>query len=457
MIRDLVAPEGRATRYWNEHTQRMPREKLDAWHLRRIQLLMKHAYEHTELYRRLYDAANLKPEDIRTWDDFYHKVPFSDKPDYVKDQQERAFAAQAMPLELLHSYFHTSGTTGAFLHEGFSLFDSNIGGDAFCYGLWDCGLRPGDSVYFCFPFGSWLGLWHQYWGCRRMGLTIYSGGGLSTEERIKAILDRKPTAVSGTSTYLLHLINVARKMGLDLQDAGIKYLVGGAEPGMNIPNTRRALEEGWGAVCVEGYGLSEVLAIHMECRAHPGGVHAIESAYHEYSVDPETGEPVGNGEVGENIITSFAHTWQPFIKYRTHDLVQRFRDHDHGCGWTWDYLHGGVLGRTDFMVVIRGVNVYPTAVENVLAKVPGSSAYYEIHLSREEGMDRMRVVAEAREDVPEASYEKLRQQAEDTYRQILGVRIKVQLVKPGSLPRYENKTRRIFDHRPTEVRRALDR
>lgn len=457
MIKDLLTPTASANRYWNEYTQRMPREKLDAWHLRRIQLLMKHAYEHTDLYRRLYDAAGIKPEDVRTWEDFYYKVPFTDKPDFVKDQLEKPFPAQAMPNELMHCYFQTTGTTGAFLKEGFTMHDSVLGGDEFCYGYWDSGMRPGDSAYFSFNWGTWLGLWHVYWACRRMGVTVYSGGGLPTEERIKAIMDIKPTAVSGTPTYILHMVSVAKQMGLDLRRAGVKYIIGGGEPGMNIPNTRRALEEGWGAVCIDGYGLSEVLVCHIECGAHPGGVHAVESAYHSYSVNPETGDPLGDGEVGENIITSYTHTFQPCIKYRTHDLVQRYENHEHGCGWTWGYLHGGVLGRTDFMVVIRGVNVYPTAVENVLSKVPGTTTYYEIHLTREEGMDRMKLRIEARDDVRDDGYEELGRQAEEIYRQSLGVRIEVEFVAPHALPRYELKSRRIFDQRPKEVRRVLDR
>ncbi|MDO8688614.1 MAG: phenylacetate--CoA ligase family protein [Dehalococcoidia bacterium] len=456
MSGDLVTPAARANRYWNEYTQRMPREKLDAWHLRRIQLLMKHAYDHTSLYRKLYDDAGIKPEDVRTWEDFYYRVPLTDKPDFVSDQLERPFAAQAVPAELMHCYFQTTGTTGAFLKEGFTMQDSVLGGDEFCYGYWDSGMRPGDSVYFSFNWGTWLGLWHVYWGCRRMGLTVYSGGGLSTEERIKAILDIKPTAICGTPTYVLHMAGVARQMGLDPHRAGVKFIIGGGEPGMNIPNTRRALEEGWGAVCIDAYGLSELLVCHVECGAHPGGVHDVESAFHAYSVNPETREPVGDGEVGENIITSYAHTFQPFIKYRTHDLVRRYRQHDHGCGWTWGYLHGSVLGRTDFMVVIRGVNVYPAAVEDVISKVPGSTAYYEIHLSREEGMDRMKLRIEARDGAPSDGYRELGRQAEEIYRQSLGVRIEVEFVAPNGLPRYELKTRRIFDHRPKEVRRVLD-
>jgi phenylacetate-CoA ligase len=435
----------------------MPREKLDQWHLQRIQRLIKFAYDHTSLYRRLYDQAGFKPEDIKTWDDFYHKVPYTDKPDFVRDQREQPFAAQTMGQEHMLYYFQTTGTTGEFLRESYTLYDTVKSGDHYCYGFWDVGIRPGDSFYFCFNWGLWVGLWHIYWNCRNMGCVVYSGGGLSTEERLRHIMNLRPTVVTGTPTYLLHMLNVARSLGLDLRQSGVRFLTGGGEPGFNVPVTRQALEEGWGARVVECYGLSEPIVGHHECSARPGGVHVIESCFHAFSADPESGEPLGDGQIGENIVTSYAHTMQPFIKYRTHDLVERYQNPDHGCGWTWAFLKGGVLGRTDFMVVIRGVNVYPTAVENLLGQVPGVTPYYEMHLSREQDMDRMLVKVEAKEDVQPSSYSELAREVEEVYKKNIGVKLEVEVVPPQTLPRYELKTRRIFDHRPKEVRRALDR
>ncbi|MDP2663304.1 MAG: phenylacetate--CoA ligase family protein, partial [Dehalococcoidia bacterium] len=161
--------------------------------------------------------------------------------------------------------------------------------------------------------------------------------------------------------------------------------------------------------------------------------------------------------VGENVVTSLMRGAQVFIKYRSHDLVERYEHFDHGCGWTWAFLKGGVLGRTDNMMVIRGVNVYPSAVEDLLGQVAGTTSYYEMHVTREEGMDRLKVKVEASGDVESGQYADLARRAEEVYRTIMGVKLEVEVVDPKTLPRYELKTARFFDHRPPEVRRKLDR
>ena len=458
MVQSFYNPSAAASRFWNPYTQTMPREQLDAWHLRRIQLLIKHAYDNTPFYRRLYDQKGVKPEDIRTWDDYYHKIPFTDKPYYVQDQEGKDYGVAALPKEYFAYDFRTTGTTGVPLREVFSLFDMARLGDQYLWGLWDSGARPGDSIYFCFDFGFWIGFWGLFHGMRRYGLTCISGAGLSSQDRIKQILALRPAVVTGTPTYFLHMADVSQQMGLDLREAGVRVLVAGGEAGFNIPATRKAVVEVWGCEsALDLYGIGELGLVNNECGAHPGGVHMSEDGCHSYSTDPKSGEPVGEGQVGENVITSFTHTTQPFIKYKTHDMVRRYKEFDHGCGWTWDYLEGGVLGRSDFMVVIRGVNVYPTAVENLLGQVKGLSHYHELHVSRESGMDRMLVKVEAETGVPVDTYPEFRQRTEAMYRDIMGLRLEVEVTAPGSLPRYQLKSTRVFDHRPKEVRRELER
>lgn len=435
----------------------MPREKLDALHLHRIQLLIKHAYNNTSFYRKLYDKAGIKPEDIRTWDDFYHKVPFTDKPDLIADQEDKPFAAQALPDSSSHQYFTTTGTTGTPFRFIYSYYDSMKFGTAWNYQWWEIGMRAGDSVYFCFDFGKWVGFWVYYWTCRHLGLTVYSGATLRTEERIREIVRFKPTAVLGSPTYLLHLGIVARELGLDLRDAGVKHLIAGGEAGLNVPMTRAELIDLWGAIPTESYGIGECGIGGMECSAHAGGVHDNEDNNHAYSVNPDSLERVPDGHVGENVITAFTRTSQPFIKYRTHDLVERHYDVDHGCGSKWAFLKGSVLGRTDFMVKIRGVNVYPTAIENLLGEMGGVTRYYEMHIDRQNGLDQLVVKVEAQEGVTADCYQEFATEAERIYRSALGVKISVEVLAPKTLPRYELKTKRIFDHRPKEVRMGAER
>lgn len=447
MLEDRGAGTSRAATMFSPHTLTLSREELDARHLRKIQKLIHYAYDHSPLHRRIYDAAGLKPSDVRTWDDFYTKVPFTDKQDCVEDQERHGIAAQAMGGDLISSYFHTTGTTGTFLHELYGEFDALKMSTIYGYAWWDTGVRPGDSIFVCHNFGFWLGLWHMYWAARFFGLTIYTGGGMSTDERLDAIVARRPTMIAGTPTYLLRVARRAEERGIDLVSGSVRFITAGGEPGLNIPVTRWALESAWGAVGIDAYGLSEVGIAHLECGAHPGGVHVMEDAFHAFSADPETGAPVPEGEIGENVVTAYSHLAQPFIKYRTHDLVRRYDRYDHGCGWTWGFLDGSVLGRTDFMITIKGVNVYPTAVENLIGQVRGLTNYYELHISRLHDADSLLVKVEAEPSVPSGDRAALAARLREVYRNRLGVTLDVDVVPARSVERYELKSRRIFDHR----------
>lgn len=436
-------------RYWNKPTQTAPREVLDAWHLERIQHLIAWAYDNSPLYRRTYDAAGIKPADIRTWDDFHHRLPFMDKPDFLADQDREpsGYGGLALPVDEIQMYFHTTGTTGRFLNEGFTQFEMQKSATQYCYSLWDHGIRPGDSMYLCFNFGMWIGLWSIYWGARNLNLRILAGGGTNSSERVRQILQHRPTIVVGTPTYLLHLVEVARSEGLDLRDAGVQMLMGGGEPGFSVPVTRDKLMEGWAATQVlDGYGIGEAMHVAQSCADWGGGVHTIEDVAHTYTADPESGEPLlEDGQIGENIITSYTHFSQPFIKYRSHDLVQRDNHPDHGCGWTWSHLPGVVLGRSDFMVTIRGTNVYPTAVENLIGGVDGLSNHYELHIARPAAFDEMTVKVEATTAGEDRTA--LAGALDEHFRRNLGVRLQVEVLEPETLPRYELKTKRIFDTR----------
>ncbi len=445
-------------RFWNRPTQTASREVLDGIHLRRIQHLIDWSYRHSPMYRRLYDEAGVKPSDIRSWEDFHHRLPFTDKPDFLLDQDREpsGFGGLALPAEEIQMYFHTTGTTGRFLNEGFTQFEMQKSATQYCYSFWAHGVRPGDSIYFCFNFGMWIGLWSIYWGARNMNLRILAGGGASSIERVRQILQHKPRMVVGTPTYLLHLVEVARSEGLDLRDAGVEMVMGGGEPGFSVPVTRQSLMQGWGAThVIDAYGIGEAMHVAQSCREWGGGVHTIEDVVHSYTADPESGEPLlESGQIGENIVTSYTHFSQPFIKYRTHDLVQRDLEPDHGCGWTWAHLPGVVLGRSDFMVTIRGTNVYPTAVENLIGGVEGLTNHYELHISRSGPFDEMLVRVEARRDDREGGGDRelvdrnsLQSRLDAHFRQHLGVRLGVEILEPNTLPRYELKTRRIFDTR----------
>lgn len=439
-------------RFWNKPTQTASREQLDAMHLQKIRGMITWAYEHSPLHRTIYDKAGITPADIVTWDDYYVKLPFTDKPDYMAAQDDApdGFGGVALGPDHWQQYFHTTGTTGRFLNEVFSQYEMQKAGTQYCYSFWDNGIRPGDSIYFCFNWGSWIGLWTFYWGARDLGMRVISGGGLSTKERIDQILKHGPTVVVATPTYLLHLAEVALANGVDLRKAGVKLVAGGGEAGLSITATRQRISELWGVEdrIMDAYGVGEALFIGQSCKEWAGGVHVIEDVCHSYVVDPETGVPlVGSDEVGEHVLTSYTRFSQPFIKYRTHDLVRMDKKPDHGCGWTFAHLPGSVLGRADYMVTIRGVNVYPTAVENLIGEVDGLAAHYELHITREEsGFDRMLVKVEAHSHANETLAD-LETALNVHLRENLGVKLETEVLAADSLPRYELKSKRIFDHR----------
>lgn len=434
---------------WDEIVY-MHREKLDALHFQRVRKMLKYCYDRVPFYRRLYDAAGIKPEDVKTWEDFYCKVPRFDKPDLLNEQDQNpdGIALKAMDLSYGLYYYETSGTTGRPFRELSTFFDIYNTADVWAMGWWNAGVRPGDSVYFCFDFAMFAGFWTAFRGCERLGLRILSGARLNSEQRVNQILSYRPTVVMGTPTYLIHLIETAKKMGLDLRDAGVKYTTGAGEPGGNVPTTRKKIIQGFGCKkYIDIYGISDLMFGSVECHVECGGVHINETAFYSYFIDQEGKVIKEDGQVGEHIVTGFNRFLQPVINYRTHDLVRPYWHHDHGCNWTFIFLDGAVLGRTDYMVTIKGTNVYPTAVENLLADVEDLSNNYEVHVSLENDMDKMEVVVEAGDGVPEEQYGELSRRLEEVYRTNIRVGIGVKVVSPMTLPRYELKSKRFFDHR----------
>ena len=453
-----LRPDALDRPYWNRHTETMPRAQLDALHLQRLQALAAYAYDNTPFYRRKFDAAGIKPADIRTLEDFKRKVPVTDKSEFIGLQQERPPYGDtlALPMDLVAHHCETSGTTGVPLAIPYSMYDTVRYGESWVYGYWGLGIRPTDTFYFAFGWGNFAGFWSAYWGARRLGCRVISGGGLDTKGHIDAILRMKPTVLISTPTFALRIAAVAREMGVDLSRSSIKFTYHAGEPGPTaLPGMRAQIEEAWGAKAGELLGIAEVDAMAPGCPLGDG-VHVNEMNCFTWSMDPATGSETADGEIGENIVTGYANTAQPLLNYRTHDLVRR-RALACSCGRTWAKFDGSVLGRTDFMVTVRGTNVYQTAVENILNQIDGVSMHYELVLTHEDGNDAMTVRFEPQSGVEESRWAGIASDASDRIHKALHVRLRCTPVAPASLPRFELKTKRIIDQRPKELRRALDR
>ncbi|MCR9222032.1 MAG: AMP-binding protein [Alphaproteobacteria bacterium] len=434
----------------------MPREKLNALHAARLQKLVRYAYENSPFYRKKFDAIGLAPDDVRTVEDFKAKVPLTDKQDFLALQEEKPVYGEtiAAPGDRIVQHAETSGTTGAPLAIPYTQYDTMRYGESWCSAYWATGIRPSDSFYFAFGWGSFAGFWSAYWGVRRFGGRLISGGGLTAEGHIKAILRLKPTVLVATPTFAVRLASVAREMGVNPEETSIRYTMHAGEPGPTaLPALRKSIVEAWGAENAgELLGIAEIGAF-APCNSIGDGVHVDEMAVFSWVMNPETGKEAAEGEIGENIITSYSNSAQPLLNYRTHDLVRPRLS----CpsGRTWVKFEGAVLGRTDFMVTLRGTNVYQTAVEQVLGDIDAVSSSYELHLTHQNGREEMEVRFEPQPGVD--ADESLSALVAKRLHQALKVRIGVVAVGSGSLPRYDLKTRRIFDHRPAEFRRLLDR
>ena len=443
--------------YWNQYTETLPREKLDALHLHRVQALCRYAYERSAFYRQKFDAAGLKPGDIRSLEDFKRKVPLTDKSEFI-DQQLASppyGPTLAVPLDSITHHCETSGTTGKPLGIPYTMYDTVRYGESWVYGMWALGIRPSDTFYFAFGWGNFAGFWSTYWAARRLGCRVISGGGLDTKGHINAIMRLKPTVLISTPTFALRMAAVAAEMGVDVAKSSIKFTYHAGEPGPTaLPAMREQIEKAWGAKAGELLGIAEIDAFAPGCPAGDG-VQVNEMNVFTWSMDPASGREVADGEIGENIITSYVNNAQPLLNYRSHDLVRRRASC--ACGRTWAKLEGAVLGRTDFMVTVRGTNVYQTAVENLIGEMEEVSNSYELVLTREAENDAMTVRFEPKKSIVPERWGEIAKAMSDRIHQALHVRLKCEPVAPDSLPRYELKTKRIIDQRPREFRRALDR
>lgn len=432
--------------YWNEYLETMPREKLDQLHLRRLQRLIAYAYERIPMYRDLYDKAKVKPEDIKTPEDYVARIPTLDKTDVVRYQDANPPFGDSIVQDsddYRSFYFQTSGTTGTPLKEIGYYRDMVTNGWVFNW--WAHGVRPRDIIYFAFPFGTFMAFWSAYHSAAALGARIISSGGATTEQRVKQIVEMAPTVLLCTPTYALRIAEVARQMGIDPAQTSIRIVSSAGEPGYVLPTIREPVEKAWGAKAIDLYGLSDMWGCDAwHCPVHRDRLHLTETVAYGIVLD-EAGRLVPEGGQGEWVLTNFVNL-MPLIKYRTHDIVEWHKEPCE-CGRTWVWLRNGVLGRTDQMVTIKGTNVYPTAIQCIVGEREGLTENLEIHIHAAEEGCAVVVRVEADPSVAADSYETLQTTLANDLRYRIGIAMKCEIMPPKSLPRYEVKAKRVFDHR----------
>jgi phenylacetate-CoA ligase len=380
------------------------------------------------------------PEDLRGWDDF-RRLPFTCKRELVEDQAAHPpFGSNlTYPLDRYVRVHQTSGTTGAPL-RWLDTQDSWAWW-ARCWGfvLRGAGLGPGDRVFFPFSFGLFVGFWSGFEGVRALGAMAIPGGGQDSAQRLAAMEALGATAVCCTPSYALRLAEVARERGVALDRLGVRTTVHAGEPGAGIPAVRARIEAAWGARAYDHVGMTEVGAYGFECAARTGP-HINEAEFIAEVIDPSTGQPAAEGEL---VLSNLGRVGSPLLRYRTGDRVRLARGRCE-CGRSFVRLEGGILGRVDDMLIVRGVNVFPSALEGIVRRF-GAVDEFLIEVYRRGQLDEVRLLVEVR-----GHAEPVAAALQEAMRVDLGIRVEVVPVPGQSLPRYELKARRLVMRRVGE-------
>jgi phenylacetate-CoA ligase len=440
--------------YWNPKYETAPRETLRKLQLAKWQRLVAYADERSPFYRHKFRAAGFEPSQLQSLDDV-RRIPLTTKEEWLASQAESPLFGDLVtaPEHVATRYHLTSGTSGRVpLRVLDSTRDWAWISEIWAYGLWGFGVRPTDVVYFAFSYASFIGFWGAHYASEKIGALTVASGNLPTETRVRQIMELGVTTVCATPTYALRLGAVARGMGIDLAtESKIDKVVLGGEPGANIPATRRLITEALGGRCGDFAGMTEIgTNMVVECADAPGGPHIVEDHIYEEVVNPTTGEPAAYGERGERIVTSFGRGLLPLIRYRASDLVERVPHTDCTCGRTFDLYKGGILGRVDDMKVIRGTNVFPSAVEAIVREY-AEVEEFQIELASLNGRDEITLKVELDDRARDGGSDLCTRLGKDLAESHEGLRFIVSVADPGSLPRFELKARRLVDLRAQGV------
>ena len=416
------------------------KDELQSLQLERMQWTLKHAYENVSHYQQAFDTVGVHPDDCQSLADLA-KFPFTIKQDL---RANYPFGMFAVPREEVVRIHASSGTTGKPTVVGYTQKDVDTWAEVCARSIWASGGRPGDAVHVAYGYGLFTGGLGAHYGAEKLGCTVIPVSGGMTERQVQLIQDFEPRVIMITPSYLLVLADEFAKQGLDARKTSLQVGIFGAEPW--TPKMRGEIEQLFGMDAVDIYGLSEIIGpgVANECAREKDGLYVWEDHFYPEVIDPETGEVLPDGEKGELVFTSLTKEAFPVIRYRTRDLTR--------------LLPGGnramrrmekVTGRSDDMMIVRGVNVFPTQIEEILLEDSKLSPNYQIELTREERLDVMTLLIEPKESglsdsVLQESSGRLSQQVKSR----IGVSVQVQMQPIGGVERSMGKARRIVDKRP---------
>ncbi len=427
--------------HFQPEAETMPREQLAKLQLERLQKVLAYAYKSVPHYQVAFDSVTMKPADLKHLEDL-RWFPFT-----VKDDLRNAYPFKmfAVPREQVVRVHASSGTTGKPTVVGYTREDISLWADLMARTLAATGVRPGDIVQNAYGYGLFTGGLGAHYGAERLGATVVPMSGGNTERQIVLLQDFGARALCSTPSYALNIAEVAEQEGVDMRTLPLSIGVFGAEPWSDA--MRAELDERLGIQAVDIYGLSEILGpgVAAECAEERAGLHGWEDHFLFEIIDPDSGEPLPIGETGELVITTLTKQALPMIRYRTRDIT-RLSDEPCACGRT----HARILrvtGRNDDMLIIRGVNVYPSQIEAVLVGFAGIAPHYQLVVRREGSMDDLRVEVEAAPDTAADGYPKVADKIRHHIKSLIGVSCTVELQSPGEVPRSQGKAVRVRDER----------
>ncbi|MBN2320962.1 MAG: phenylacetate--CoA ligase family protein [Acidobacteria bacterium] len=424
--------------YYDKDIETAGRENLSAHQMTRMRLLLKDLLASNPFYgQRLRDAGLTEARLLRSPEDL-NSLPYTTKSQLVEDQQAHPpFGTNVtFPLERYIHLHQTSGTTGKPLRW----LDTRESWDwwARCWAAvyYAAGVTAADRIFFAFSFGPFIGFWAAWAGSKKIGALSISGGAQDSYQRLRNLIELQATVLCCTPSYALHLSEVARKENIDLKQSAVRKIIVAGEPGGSVPGTKARIEEIWGAGLYDHTGATEIGAHGMTCRGQCG-VHLNEGEFLIEVIDPETLKPADEGEL---VITNLDRIGSPVLRYRTGDHVRINRDVCE-CGRTFVRMEGGIIGRIDQMLIIRGVNIFPSSLESIVRSFPRVQEFRvivdEIH-----AMDELTIVVEVEGDDPEDVVKAIERKTAH----LLGLRIEVTLADQP-LPRFEMKASRVVDKR----------
>ena len=413
------------------------RDEISALQLQRLKWSLSHAYNNVPFYKASFDAAGVHPDDLKSLSDLA-KFPFTVKSDLRDNYPFGLFAVPKTDIMRIHA---SSGTTGKPTVVGYTKNDVDMWANMVARSMRASGVRSGDTVHIAYGYGLFTGGLGAHYGAEKLGCTVIPVSGGMTERQVTLIEDFKPDAIMVTPSYLLNILEQYKRLGKDPRASSLNVGIFGAEPWTNA--MRGEIEQAFDMHAVDIYGLSEVMGpgVANECVETKDGLHIWEDHFYPEIINPETGEPVADGEMGELVFTTLTKEGMPIIRYRTRDLTRLLP----GTARSMRRMEK-VTGRSDDMIILRGVNVFPTQIEEQIMRIDGLSPHFQIELVKNGALDAMRVHVE-----PEPSHIEhqaaLATQLESLIKDVVGVTAHVITNDPGNVARSEGKAKRVVDNR----------